>query len=140
MVEVVEVEHLEVDAGDACVGDPTHRLPRLRDGARHAVAAQIVGLAADGFGSAGDLSVVGTHTDHLGGGEHHCRRVAPGVLACLHTRCRAVASLSMGMKGWLNSAAKRAAKRGVRLGPTPPMMIGGGVCTGLGSPGESLTW
>ena len=32
----------------------------------------------------------------------------------------------------------RAARRGVRVGPNPPMMIGGpGCCTGFGSAGES---
>ena len=37
-------------------------------------------------------------------------------------------------------AAKRAASAGVRLGPPPPMMIGGcGCCIGLGSAGESAT-
>ena len=45
-----------------------------------------------------------------------------------------------GANGRLNSLAKRAARRGVRLGPHPPMMIGGPPgCTGLGSAGEPTT-
>ena len=45
-----------------------------------------------------------------------------------------------GANGMLNSAAKRAASRGVRLVPQPPITIGGpGCCTGFGSAGESTT-
>ena len=41
----------------------------------------------------------------------------------------------------LNSSAKRAASRGVRLGPPPPTMTGGrGRWTGLGSAGLSASW
>ena len=45
-----------------------------------------------------------------------------------------------GAKGMLNSSAKRAASRGVRLVPHPPMMIGGrGCCTGFGKADEPTT-
>jgi hypothetical protein len=40
----------------------------------------------------------------------------------------------------LNSAAYRAASRGVRFGPPPPMITGGpGRWAGLGSAGEPVT-
>jgi hypothetical protein len=52
------------------------------------------------------------------------------------SNCRPVSAA--GQKGMLNSWAKVAASRGVRLGPPPPTMTGGpGACTGFGSAGLS---
>ena len=63
----------------------------------------------------------------------------PSVSQASITRSRCAEKTSTWVNGRLNSDAKRAARRGVRFGPPPPMMIGGwGLCTGFGSAGESV--
>ena len=66
-------------------------------------------------------------------------RPAPASASRTRPNCRSVSTAEA--NGMLNSSANRATSAGVRRGPRPPTMIGGrGVCTGLGSAGESLRW
>ena len=53
----------------------------------------------------------------------------------------AAASCSGDPPGWFQCWAQRATARSVRLGPLPPMQMGGwGCCTGLGSHRASCSW
>ena len=81
-----------------------------------------------------------THTTTRDG-EVHRRGIAADRLARGAHVVAAFAEVARpGANGMLNSSAKRAARRGVRFVPQPPMMIGGrGCCTGFGSAGESTT-
>jgi hypothetical protein len=55
------------------------------------------------------------------------------------TRSHCATKNSTGTNGVLNSDANRAASAGVFLGPPPPITIGTGDCTGLGSAGDVVT-
>ena len=78
-----EVEHLQVDPLRAGLGVPAQDVDRLGRRAGDAVRAQLVHLAADRGGPAGDLGLVLAHAEHQRRAVDQGRRVAAGLLAGL---------------------------------------------------------
>ena len=143
-LDVVEVGHGREPAGTPAARRPRRTARACRRSRRacrqRGVAAQFVDLAADGGGPAGDLGVVATRRRRRTPPSTSASRVpGPPSSTAAATRPYCALRVSTSTNGMLNSEANFAVSAGVRLGPPPPMMIGGcGVCTGLGSAGEFL--
>ncbi|CAM5274319.1 hypothetical protein SHIRM173S_02958 [Streptomyces hirsutus] len=80
MVEVGQVEDLEVDAPGADLGVAADLVDDLGGGARQPVGPQLVGIAADRGGPAGDLLFVLADAGDQRVGVHEGIRVAAGLL------------------------------------------------------------
>ena len=105
VLEVVEVEHLEVDGLGADGGERLEAGHDLVGRAGRAVGPQLVGLAPDVGGATLDLGLVGAAADDLGRRETQRRRVAARCSQAARTRPNWASVSAKDEKGRLNSLA-----------------------------------